>query len=136
MGTWPHSAIMHAWRRSLFGVLPSVGPEACATVVMEAMASGKTVVASNIGGMPDLIDPDETGLLVAPGDAAALAAALQRLIDDRALLARLAAAATARVGRLKAAAVVTRIEQVYREVARPSANGMRVLEAAGEAPCP
>jgi len=32
--TWPHSAIMHAWRRSLFGVLPSVGPEACATVIM------------------------------------------------------------------------------------------------------
>lgn len=136
MGTWPHSAIMHAWRRSLFGVLPSVGPEACATVVMEAMASGKTVVASDIGGMPDLIDPDETGLLVPPGNAAALAAALQRLIDDRALLGRLAAAATARVKGLKATAVVSRIEQVYQEVARPSVNGMRVLEAAGEVPCP
>ena len=127
MGTWPHAAIMHAWRRSLFGVLPSVGPEACATVVMEAMASGKTVVASDIGGMPDLIDPEETGLLVPAGDATALAAAMQRLIDDRLLLDRLASTAVARVGRLKAGAVVTRIEQVYREVLRPAASGTRVL---------
>ncbi len=53
---WPHRAIMHAWSRCLFGVLPSVGPEACATVVMEAMALGKPMIASDIGGMPDLVD--------------------------------------------------------------------------------
>jgi glycosyltransferase involved in cell wall biosynthesis len=120
--TWPHSAIMHAWRRSLFGVLPSVGPEACATVIMEAMASGKAVVATDIGGMPDLVDPGETGLLVPPGDAQALAHAMQRLLKDRALLARLEATSLATVGRLKAGAVVTRIEQVYREVLRPAAS--------------
>ncbi len=51
-GMWPHSAIMHAWHRSLFGVLPSIGPEACATVIMEAMASGKPVVATEVGGTP------------------------------------------------------------------------------------
>ncbi|MFC0242582.1 glycosyltransferase family 4 protein [Rhodopseudomonas telluris] len=135
MGTWPHSAIMHAWRKSLFGVLPSVGPEACATVVMEAMASGKAVVASDIGGMPDLIDPEETGVLVPPGDVAALTTAMQRLIDDRALLNRLATTAEARVGRLKASAVVPRIEQVYRDVMQKAARGVRVLEAEG-APCP
>jgi glycosyltransferase involved in cell wall biosynthesis len=119
---WPHSAIMHAWRRSLFGVLPSVGPEACATVIMEAMASGKAVVATDVGGMPDLVDPGETGLLVPPGDAQALAHAMQRLLEDRALLARLEATSLARVGRLKASAVVTRIEQVYRDVLRPAAS--------------
>jgi glycosyltransferase involved in cell wall biosynthesis len=141
MGTWPHPAIMHAWRRSLFGVLPSVGPEACATVVMEAMASGKTVVASDIGGMPDLIDHDETGLLVAPGDASALAAAMQRLIDDRVLLGGLAAEAAARIGRLKAGAVVNRIEQVYRDVVRENtqtaaAPSVRRATARGGPPCP
>jgi glycosyltransferase involved in cell wall biosynthesis len=113
--TWPHSAIMHAWRRSLFGVLPSVGPEACATVIMEAMASGKAVVASDIGGMPDLVDHGETGLLVPPGDAQALAQAMQTLLQDRALLARLEATSLVRVERLKAGAVVTRIEQAYRD---------------------
>ena len=122
VGTWPHSAIMHAWRRSLFGVLPSVGPEACATVIIEAMASGKTVVASDIGGMPDMVDHGETGLLVLPGDAQALAQAMQTLLHDRGRLAALSATSLARVGRLQAGAVVTRIEQIYREVVDEAAG--------------
>ncbi|HEX5452578.1 MAG TPA: glycosyltransferase family 4 protein [Stellaceae bacterium] len=115
---WPHSAIMQAWRRSLFAVAPSVGPEACATVVMEAMASGKPVVATDIGGMPDLIEDGRTGLLVAPDDAAALAGAMRRLLDSPALIAAMGAASLERVEQLKAGAVVSRIERVYREVQR------------------
>jgi len=128
---------MHAWRRSLFGVLPSVGPEACATVIMEAMASGKAVVATDIGGMPDLVDPGATGLLVPSGDAQALAQAMQELLDDRALLARLGATSLARVGRLKAGAVVARIEQVYRDVLRPAASNAPVPahQSSGDRPC-
>jgi glycosyltransferase involved in cell wall biosynthesis len=135
--TWPHAAIMHAWRRSLFGVLPSVGPEACATVIMEAMASGKAVVATDIGGMPDLVDHGETGLLVPPGDSQALAHAIQALLKDRALLARLEATSLVRVKRLMAGAVVTRIEQVYRDVLRPVASTAAVPAPArsGEPSC-
>lgn len=134
---WPHSAIMHAWRRCLFGVLPSVGPEACATVIMEAMASGKAVVATDIGGMPDIVDHGETGLLVPSGDAHALANAMQTLLDDRALLARLEVTSLARVERLKAGAVVTRIEQVYRDVLRPVAGRSAVpaQQGSGQHPC-
>ncbi|MEH6719129.1 MAG: glycosyltransferase family 4 protein [Aurantimonas endophytica] len=137
LGTWPHAAIMHAWRRSLFGVLPSTGPEACATVVMEAMASGKPVVASDIGGMPDIVDPGETGLLVPPGDASALARAMQRLLDDPVLLARLAITSLARVQDLKSTAVVGRIEQVYRDVLREAAGVQPVVmrENLGEPSC-
>ncbi|MER9228580.1 glycosyltransferase family 4 protein [Mesorhizobium sp. M0664] len=136
LGAWPHSAIMHAWRRSLFGVLPSIGPEACATVIMEAMASGKAVVATDAGGMPDLVDHGETGLLVPPGDAHALADAMQTLLGDRALLARLGATSLARVGRLKAGAVVTRIEQVYRDVLRPATRSAApTQQGAGEPSC-
>jgi glycosyltransferase involved in cell wall biosynthesis len=137
VGTWPHSAIMHAWRRSLFGVLPSVGPEACATVVMEAMASGKPVVASDIGGMPDIVDPGETGFLVPPGDAQALASAMRTLLENRGLLSRMAATSVARVGRLKAGAVVTRIEKVYRDVLGEAAGREPVLahEGSGEPSC-
>jgi glycosyltransferase involved in cell wall biosynthesis len=135
--TWPHSAIMQAWRRSLFGVLPSVGPEACATVIMEAMASGRAVVATDVGGMPDIVDHGETGLLVPPGDAQALAHAMQTLLDDRALLARLESKSLARVERLKAGAVVTRIEQVYRDVLRPAASSvvMPAQQRSGEPSC-
>ncbi|MDH2379908.1 glycosyltransferase family 4 protein [Bradyrhizobium sp. CER78] len=134
---WPHSAIMHAWRRSLFGVLPSTGPEACATVIMEAMACGKAIVATDIGGMPDLVDHGETGFLVPPGDAPALADAMQALLDDRALLARLGTASLARVGRLKAGTVVSQIEQVYRDVlhAAPADVAMTAYRDSGEPSC-
>jgi glycosyltransferase involved in cell wall biosynthesis len=134
---WPHSAVMHAWRRSLFGVLPSVGPEACATVIMEAMASGKTVIATDIGGMPDLVDDGQTGLLVPPGEAKALAGAMQALCDDRAWLASIEAASLAQVGRLKAGTVVPRIEQTYRDVLRPAAKTAAVPahQGSGEPSC-
>jgi glycosyltransferase involved in cell wall biosynthesis len=122
MGTWPHAAIMHAWRRSLFGVLPSTGPEACATVIIEAMVCGKAIVASDIGGMPDIVDHGTTGLLVPPGDADGLRRAMQQLLNDRALLTRLSAAALAGVRRLQAGSVVTRIEQVYRDVTRKASD--------------
>lgn len=125
---WPHSAIMHAWHRSLFGVLPSVGPEACATVIMEAMASGKAIVATDVGGMPDLVDHGKTGLLVPPADPQALAGAMQALMNDRASLTRMESRSLARVERLKAGAVVTRIEQVYQDVLHP-------VTAQDRAPC-
>ncbi|QIJ73325.1 glycosyltransferase [Methylobacterium sp. NI91] len=116
LGPWPHPAIMEAWRRCLFGVLPSTGPEACATVIMEAMACGKTLVASDIGGMPDLVDHGETGLLVPPGDATRLAQAMRQIIEDPALRQRLQANGLKRVEQLKASAIVSRIERVYTEV--------------------
>jgi glycosyltransferase involved in cell wall biosynthesis len=65
--------------------------------VLEAMASGTAVVASNIGGVDELITDDVTGVLVEPGDAPALAAGIRRLVDDPADAARLAEAARARV---------------------------------------
>ena len=105
---------------------------------MEATASGKPVVASDIGGMPDIVDPGETGLVVPPGDAQALAHAMRTLLENRALLSRMAATSLARVGRLKAGAVVTRIEQVYRDVLCEAAgrDAVPALEGSGEPLCP
>jgi glycosyltransferase involved in cell wall biosynthesis len=59
--------------------------------VLEAMAAGLPVVASAVGGIPELVVDDQTGLLVASGDVDALAAALQRILGDAALRARLGA---------------------------------------------
>jgi glycosyltransferase involved in cell wall biosynthesis len=53
--------------------------------IIEAMAVGLPVVASAVGGVPEMVDDERTGLLVAPGAAPALADALARLIGDRAL---------------------------------------------------
>ncbi|MGH2971985.1 MAG: glycosyltransferase family 4 protein [Gaiellaceae bacterium] len=62
-------------------------------VVVEAMCRGRTVVGGNAGGIPDLVEDGVTGLLVPPGDPAALADALVRVLGDRETAARLGAAA-------------------------------------------
>jgi glycosyltransferase involved in cell wall biosynthesis len=60
--------------------------------ILEAMAAGLPVVASDVGGVGELVDDGVTGLLVPAGDAAALAAALDRLLADPALRRRMGAA--------------------------------------------
>jgi glycosyltransferase involved in cell wall biosynthesis len=70
-------------------VVPSLWAEAFGLTVVEAMAAGVPVVASSVGGIPELINQRVTGLLVPPGDASALAAALRELLDDSVLRARM-----------------------------------------------
>jgi glycosyltransferase involved in cell wall biosynthesis len=85
----------------------------------EAMAHGRPVVASAVGGLLDLVDDGETGLLVPPRDPAALRAALERLLADPALRRRLGAAARARVAELCAWDRVTAATmEVYEEAFR------------------
>jgi glycosyltransferase involved in cell wall biosynthesis len=115
-GIWSHQAIMYAWHNCLFGVAPSTGPEACPTVVMEAMASGKPVVSTNIGGTPDIIIDGSTGILVPPGDVGALRNALQELLTHRDMITRMGQTSLKRVAQFKSGSVVPRIEQVYHTV--------------------
>lgn len=114
--SWPHPAVMQAWQRCLFGLAPSIWHEPCATVVIEAMALGKAMVVSDLGGMPDLVQHLQTGLVVKP-DAETLAAAMRRLLDDPALRDRLGDTAAAHVGRFQAHSVVPRIEAIYATLA-------------------
>jgi colanic acid/amylovoran biosynthesis glycosyltransferase len=71
--------------------------EGIPVALMEAMACGLPVVASHLSGIPELVEDGTAGLLVPPGDASALAAALHRLARDPALRARLGAAGRRRV---------------------------------------
>jgi glycosyltransferase involved in cell wall biosynthesis len=73
-------------------VLPSRS-EGLGRVVVEAFCRGRAVIGSRVGGIPDLVTDGETGLLVPPGDARALADALVSVLDDRVLATRLGAAA-------------------------------------------
>ena len=77
-------------------VLPSRS-EGLGRVVIEAFCRGRGVVGTRVGGIPDLVVEGQTGLLVPPEDAPALAAALIRVLSDRALAERLGAAARAAV---------------------------------------
>ena len=65
--------------------------------VLEAMAAGLPVVATSVGGCPELVEHGETGYLVDPGDTSALSGALCRLLDDADLRLRMGRAARARV---------------------------------------
>ena len=78
-------------------VVPSLWAEAFGLTVVEAMAAGVPLVASRAGGIPELVADGDTGLLVAPGDARALADALHALLDDPAAREEMARRAHAHV---------------------------------------
>jgi glycosyltransferase involved in cell wall biosynthesis len=71
--------------------------EGLPNVVLEAMAHGKTVIATPVGGIPSLIEDGRTGFLVPVGDATALRAAIERVLADPELRGRVGGAARARV---------------------------------------
>ncbi len=89
--------------------VPSLWPENAPLVVAEAHRAGRAVVASAVGGVPEVVG--EGGVLVPPGDAAALAGALEELAGDRERLDRLAAARPDRTGAFERA--VARLEELY-----------------------
>ena len=76
--------------------LPSYG-EGLPLVILEAMAAGKPVVATTVGGIPEVARDGVEGLLVAPGDVDALEEALDRLLSDRGLRTSLGARGRRRV---------------------------------------
>jgi glycosyltransferase involved in cell wall biosynthesis len=95
----------------------------------EAMAAGRAVLLTDVGGCRDLLAHEREGLLVPPGDAAALGAALARLADDAGLRQRLGAAARERARReLDMATFVARHEALYERVldGAPGTIGRRV----------
>jgi glycosyltransferase involved in cell wall biosynthesis len=97
-------------------VLSSVR-EGSPLAVLEYMAGGAPIVATGVGGVPELIHDDEHGLLVAPGDPQALASGIARLLNDRALAARLGAAARARqLAEYDLDGLMRRLENLYVEL--------------------
>jgi glycosyltransferase involved in cell wall biosynthesis len=97
-------------------VMPSLN-EALSNVLLESMAAGAPTVATRVGGTPEALEDEVTGLLVAPGDARALADAIARLLDDRRLAARLGEAARQTiVNRFSVDRMVTSTEQLYLEL--------------------
>src|SRR6266568_7941041 len=116
LGRWQHSAIMQAWSRCAIALIPSICPDACPTVAMEAMAMGRPIVASRIGGLMDILVDGQTGLLVPPGDPQALREAIQCLLDDAGRRQGMGMIAKQCVVAFQAKSVVPRIEDVYCEV--------------------
>src|SRR5215217_1300904 len=96
-------------------VLPSVYEE-LGTVLLEAMWAGLPIVASRIGGIPDVIEDGVNGLLVPPGEPEALASVIDRVLADRALAYRLREGAQKRGKDYDWEVLAGRVLQVYRGV--------------------
>jgi glycosyltransferase involved in cell wall biosynthesis len=82
--------------------------------LLEAMATGIAPVATSVGGIPEVISDGRDGLLVAPGDPGALAAAVTKLLDDDGLRADLGARARVRAADFDLVHAVRRAEDIYR----------------------
>jgi glycosyltransferase involved in cell wall biosynthesis len=96
-------------------VVPSIWPENFPLAVLEAIGTGRPVVASRIGGLPEIVEHGRTGLLVPPAEPEALAGALRRLLGDLDGARAMGAAAAERAGRFALEPFLDATEAVYAE---------------------
>jgi len=78
----PHKAVFMAMSKCRFTVIPSICSEACAIVATEAMSQSKAVIATDVGGLKEMVVDGKTGILVPPGDASELSRAMSRLLRE------------------------------------------------------
>lgn len=123
-GAIDQSALLREYRQADVFVLPSLG-ETAPVAISQAMAIGLPVIATRVGGIPDMVVEQATGLVVPPADAAALGAAVDRLLSDRDLMSSMGREAR-RIGveRYSPSVNAEKMYRVYRGC------------AAGEAPSP
>jgi glycosyltransferase involved in cell wall biosynthesis len=112
----PHGEVLKAWNHCTVAVVPSRWPDPSPLVALEAMAAGRPVIASSVGGLPDIVQDGITGVLVPPGDVDALRAAMTRLLADPDLRTQMGEAAHQRAVKYSASTVVPQLESVYHQV--------------------
>jgi glycosyltransferase involved in cell wall biosynthesis len=117
IGWLDEAAKREALLRQPIFVLPSLS-EGLPVALLEAMAWGRAIVATRIGGVPDVVEDGAEALIVPAGDPAALATALRRLAGDPELRRRLGAAARRRALALNEDEVYGRLSALYEELAR------------------
>ena len=112
-------------------VLPSFW-EGLSNALLEAMAAGKPVIASKVGGSPEIVHHERNGLLFPSDEDQALAQAIKRLADDQTLCTALGAEGKAMIEeRFSIAAMVKQHEDFYAENAAPGEVGLLERSAAG-----
>jgi glycosyltransferase involved in cell wall biosynthesis len=110
LGSGTREDVIALFRGVAAALLTSAG-ENLPHTVLEALAAGTPVIATAVGGIPEVVRDGENGLLVPPRDVAAIASAIDRLVHDDALRASLAAAAAPSVEELAEPRILRRIVQ-------------------------
>jgi glycosyltransferase involved in cell wall biosynthesis len=117
LGSLPNREVLALYPLADIVVVPSVIPDALSRVILEAMSAARPVVATRVGGTPELVLDGKTGVLVERGDPDGLAAALLTLLGDDALREALGAAGRRHLESLAGAGgSVDRLLDVYAEV--------------------
>jgi glycosyltransferase involved in cell wall biosynthesis len=105
--------------------LPSLD-EGLPISVLEAMAEGVPVVATSVGGLPELVEHGHTGYLVPPSDVVALTKCLRQLLVDRNLRQAMGTAGRERAfDRFSLAGMVAQIEAIYDSLIAPQKSGAK-----------
>jgi glycosyltransferase involved in cell wall biosynthesis len=121
VGFVPPHALGSYYERAAVVVVPS-RREGYGMAAREAMAYGRPVVATAVGGLVDAVDDGVTGILVPPGDVEALRAAVTRVLDDGRLRRRLGRAARRAVGELRWSSHAEALQSVYAGLTGPSGS--------------
>lgn len=87
--TIPHKKLNRYYRKSFITILPSIGNENCPLSILESFSCGTPVVASNIGGIPELVKDNITGMLFKPGDYVDLSSKILYLLSNQSLLKKM-----------------------------------------------
>jgi glycogen synthase len=112
-GALPHAEVLKLFRSARAVVVPSLVADACPTVVLEAMAAGRPVLAASSGGIVDLVVDGVTGLLFPAGDTYALKEAAESLLADPRTSADFGVAGRDRAREFTVSAVAARVEEMY-----------------------
>lgn len=113
----PNNVVKEAYSRCRFVVIPSVWPEPFGLVALEAMALKKPIIASGVGGLNDIVQNNETGLLVPPNDLRELEKAIRYLLKRPTLAHDMGVKGDHRlVGNFSREKIVSQVESVYEEV--------------------
>ena len=126
-GKLPRAQMPAAFLAADVVVVPSNCEDSSPLVVYEAMAAGKPVVASGVGGIPEILVDGETGFLVPPGDPEAIARAIAGLARDAALRRQMGLAAQQRARGFTWDIAVRKIESVYEHVLRQKSKDAKYV---------